>query len=163
MNMNVRLMVTSALFIALTAVATMFIGIKGASGYYHLGDGLFYAAALVLGPVPGALAGGLGGAIADMLTGYAAFAPWTLVIKGLTGWVIGALAFGRKAAGRQVAAMVAGALITIAGYALAVSLMAGWPAALVEIWGNTLQTGLGIAAALLLSPLLTDIIKPGSR
>ena len=45
------------------------------------------------GPLPALVAGGLGSALADLLTGYAHWAPWTLVIKGIEGWIAAAIGF----------------------------------------------------------------------
>lgn len=162
MRGGTRRLVVTAMFVALTTLGTMFLGIRGTTGYYHLGDGIFYAAAMLLGPVPGAVAGGLGGAIADLLGGYPVWAPWTLVIKGATGLVIGSLAAGEAALGRRLAGLVLGALITVVGYAVATTILYGWAAAVVEIWGTGLQTVLGIAVALALRPLLARTLDDGT-
>lgn len=154
MQNQTRHLVVLALFVALTALGTLFLKVPGTTGYYHLGDGIFYAAAILLGPVAGAVAGGLGGAAADILGGYAVWAPWTLAIKGATGWVIGAVVIKTAATGRRVGGLALGALITVAGYAVATTILYGWAAAVVEIAGNIIQTGVGIAVALALVPVL---------
>lgn len=45
----------------------------------------------LLGPVCGAVAGGIGPALADLLAGYTAYVPATLVIKALMGLAAGLL------------------------------------------------------------------------
>ena len=47
-----------------------------------IGDALVLMSAFLLGPVYGTAAAGIGSALADLLTGYAYYAPGTLIIKG---------------------------------------------------------------------------------
>ncbi len=74
----------SAVFMALIIVFTSFIKVPiGVSGYVHLGDLMIYLCASTL-PLPYALvAAGVGGAVSDVIAGYPAWAPFTLVIKML--------------------------------------------------------------------------------
>ena len=78
-------LVLAALFAALIFVATNIIHIPtpGTNGYVNLGDCMVLLGAFLLGPVYGAAAGGIGSALADILSGYAVFAPGTFVIKAL--------------------------------------------------------------------------------
>ncbi len=153
-----RLLVMSALFAALITVGTLLPKIPGPTGYYHLGDGFIYTAAIVLGPGPAAAAAGLGSALADYLGGAAQWAPWTLVIKGIVGYVVGLVAFGKPA--RRLKAMVLGAVITVIGYGLATAVMFDPRAALLETAGNIAQTVVGIVVALVLIPAVTAVYKP---
>jgi len=77
-------------FAALVAATTLMvrIPIPATTGYFNIGDAMIFVAALVFGPVVGGLAGGCGSAIADII-GYPLFAPYTLVIKGMEGWIAG--------------------------------------------------------------------------
>lgn len=68
------------MFAAAIAVATMFFKIPIIVGYVHLGDGLIFLAAAVLGPFA-ALAAGLGSALADLASGYFIYIPVTFCIK----------------------------------------------------------------------------------
>ena len=74
-------LVMAALFAAACCVATAFLKIPGPLGYYHLGDGFCMLAGLLLGPVWGGLAAGIGSALADVITGCAIYAIPTLLIK----------------------------------------------------------------------------------
>ena len=78
-------LVLAALFAALTFVATNIIRvpIPATDGYINLGDCVVLLGAFLLGPVYGAAAGGIGSALADILSGYAVFAPGTFVICGI--------------------------------------------------------------------------------
>jgi uncharacterized membrane protein len=80
----------TVVFIALVFVATTIlrVPIPATAGYFNIGDGIIYAAALLFGPLVGGLAGGIGSAIADVI-GYPIFAPGTLIIKFFEGAVTG--------------------------------------------------------------------------
>ncbi|MHA1506793.1 MAG: ECF transporter S component [Candidatus Asgardarchaeia archaeon] len=86
-------LVISAYMTALVAIATMIfqVYIPATEGYFNLGEAAVYTVAGLFGPRIGALAGGLGSALADLLTGYAIYAPGTFVIKGTEGFVVGFL------------------------------------------------------------------------
>lgn len=91
---HTKTLVFMALMIALSMVGTYMIRfpVVATQGYIHIGDSVLILAILVLGWKKGAAAGGIGEALSDLLAGYAAFAPITLVVKILMGMVIG-LAF----------------------------------------------------------------------
>ena len=67
---NTRRMVLGALLTAMVAVATMAfqVPIPATKGYINLGDTVIFIAALLLGPGYGALAGGVGSAMADLIS-----------------------------------------------------------------------------------------------
>ena len=91
MNSNLKKIIMTALFAALACVATMSIRIPtpGTSGYIHPGDAIVILAGIILGPVYGMLAGGIGSALSDLIGGYFVYVPITLVIKGLVALVSG--------------------------------------------------------------------------
>ena len=77
-------MCVAAIFTALVFVVTAYLHIPTSNGYIHVGDGLIYLAACIL-PWPYAVAVGAGGALlADCLTGFAIWAPGSVIIKSLT-------------------------------------------------------------------------------
>ncbi len=83
----------AAIFTALVAVATAVfqVYIPETKGYFNIGEVMIYTTALLFGPVVGCIAGGVGSALADMITGFYIYAPATLVIKGVEGYVVGYL------------------------------------------------------------------------
>lgn len=83
MNRNLTNCVTAAMFAALTCVFTMVVKVPtiGTNGYVNIGDAVVLVSAWILGSPYGALAAGIGSAMADLLSGYAAYAPGTFVIK----------------------------------------------------------------------------------
>lgn len=81
---NTRLLCISGVFAALVFVVTAYLHIPTNNGYIHVGDGLIYLAACLL-PRHYAVAVGAGGALlADCLTGFAVWAPGSVIIKALT-------------------------------------------------------------------------------
>ena len=71
-------LVIAALFAALTCVATMIFTIPlPGKGYLNTGDCFVILSGCLLGPVYGGLAAGIGSALADLILGYALYAPGT--------------------------------------------------------------------------------------
>ena len=167
MNITIRSMTLAALMIALMTLATLIIRIPNPAtqGYINLGDALLFTIALLFGWRIGGLAGGVGSALADALGGYFIWAPWTLVIKGIEGilvGVIGAWGSGEGPGPRRIAAfaaMVAGGAWMVFGYYMAGSVLFGGVAALTEIPGNLTQAGVAVLVALPLSVLLRNALK----
>ena len=138
-NKHTRLMCIAGVFTALVFVVTAYLHIPTNNGYIHVGDGLIYLAACIL-PWHYAMAVGAGGALlADCLTGFAIWAPGSVVIKAVT-----ALLFtnkGKKMMGlRNWLALIPAAIICAGGYYLYESLiysnfvapLAGIPASLTQ-------------------------------
>ena len=147
----------TALFIALGYVATslLVIPVPG-GGYLNLGDTIVLLGAYLLGPVYGAVAGGFGPALADLLAGYGIYVPATLVIKALMG-VTAAMLYRalRKKVWGVVLCGAAAEAIMIAGYYLFESFLAGNPAAgFMGVPGNLVQAAFGVAASTLLTAAL---------
>ncbi len=108
--MKSREIALTGLMAALTLVVTrsFIIPIPQTKGFFNVGETAVYMAALLFGPRVGGLAGGIGSALADLSLGYASFAPFTLVIKGVEGYVVGLL-------GRRAQAGVVGLVAAILG------------------------------------------------
>ena len=158
---------------ALTAVLTLASVPLPGGGYYNFGDVAIFIAAAALGPVAGAFAGGLGGALGDLILGYTFYAPFTLVIKALEGLIAGLLFKAFKSAfikdgGRVKKAVfsavsnVVGGLIMAAGYFLAEGLLrAGgkWEGGLVNLPWKILQGALSaVVAAVVLFVCRLDVL-----
>lgn len=84
-HINTRKLTLTALFMALTCVATSIIKIPtvGTGGYIHPGDAFVILSGILLGPLYGALAGGIGSALADLFGGYLVYVPITLIVKAI--------------------------------------------------------------------------------
>ena len=151
-----KLLVKTALFAALTAAATMVVRVPSPTGgYVNAGDAVVLLSAFLLGPAAGAVAAGVGSALADLFAGYALYVPATLVIKGLTALVAGLVLRGAGTAVKPFRAVLAGVLgetVMVGGYYVfeAIFIVDGWTAALVEIPGNLVQAAFGVTAGTLL-------------
>jgi len=88
-----RKLAEMAIFSALVAAATMVFSVyvPATRGYFNVGEIMVYTSALLMGPVVGAFAGGVGSMIADIALGYTHYAPATLIIKGVEGFIVGYL------------------------------------------------------------------------
>lgn len=143
-----------ALFIALVTVATLAIRvpIPATGGYVNIGDTMIMFIALLFGKRYGAICGGLGSALADVIGGYMQYALITLVVKGLEGFLVGFLFdfFKRKKVLAPVVCLL-GAVLMIFGYfvAEATILSYGW-AALGSVGANCIQGGLSVIFAQIL-------------
>ena len=88
-------LVINALFIALTLVATWLINIRlpfmGSGGLIHLGNVPLFVAAMLFGRKTGAIAGAFGMGLFDLMSGWTAWAPFTFIIVGCMGYVVGLL------------------------------------------------------------------------
>ncbi len=82
-------LVMGALFAAVCFVLTAFVKVPVVIGYINLGDLAVMLGAVCLGPLWGALSGGLGSALADIMAGYAAYVPGTFIIKFLVALIVG--------------------------------------------------------------------------
>ncbi len=148
---------------ALCAVGTMLIQIPTGGGYVHIGDSMVLLSGILLGPVGGAIAAGFGSGLADVLSGYGVYAPFTLVIKGLmamaSGLVWTMVMKDAKAVGpmilKYIMAVVPSVLILVTGYYLTELVLSDAAYAVSSIIPNTFQgvvggaLGLPVAIALL--------------
>lgn len=93
-NFNTKTLSLSALFIALVYISTMIftIPIPATQGYIHLGDSVIMLISVFFGWQYGMLAAGIGSGLADLLGGYPHWIIFTVIIKGLMGYVIGKMA-----------------------------------------------------------------------
>src|SRR5712692_5124257 len=91
--MKSQTLASAAIFTAFVAAATSVftIYIPATTGYFNVGEIMVYTTALLMGPRVGAFAGGVGSAISDLMLGYWYYAPGTLLIKGVEGFVVGYL------------------------------------------------------------------------
>ncbi len=152
-----------AIFAALVAAVTLTIAIPipATSGYFNFGETLIYVAALLFGPFAGLLAGS-GASIADMLVAPQ-FAPGTLAIKAIEGFIVGYLTkqLNKKIKSLTLSATIAitiGGFEMVAGYFLYETLILGYPPALalVEVPFNIVQMLVGLAIAI---PIMHAVIR----
>lgn len=163
MNTSLKKIVMAALFAALACAATMSIRIPtpGTGGYIHPGDAIVILSGVVLGPVWGLLAGGIGSALADLLGGYFIYVPITFVIKGLVALTAGLIyeKIGKTKKSRYTAVVLGGIVNIIfvaGGYFLCEAMMYGMAAA-ASIPANIIQGISGLIISIVLYPVLIAI------
>ena len=164
MNSNLKKLLMTALFAALACVATMSIRIPtpGTNGYIHPGDAVVILSGIILGPVWGMLAGGIGSALADLIGGYFIYVPITLVIKGLIALIAGVVyqKIGKTSKTRYTVVILGGVtdiILVAGGYFLCESFMYGAAGAAASIPANIIQGIGGLIIACVLYPILIAI------
>jgi len=115
-RMDTKVVASTAVFTAFVAATTSVFSvyIPATQGYFNVGEIMVYTAALLMGPYVGAFAGGVGSMLSDLSLGYPYYAPGTLVVKGLEGFIVGYLASrarGRSARGPSKAVTLAGGAV----------------------------------------------------
>ncbi|MDR1580737.1 MAG: TIGR04002 family protein [Synergistaceae bacterium] len=139
---GVRNVVLAGLFTAIIFVVTAYFPrIPTVRGYVHVGDSVIYIAACLLNQPGAAISAALGGFLADALTGYLVWAPFTALIKAAL--TISFTARGSKTLSlRNFLAALAAFPITIGGYYLAAWRITGDTLApLAEVPFNVAQAG----------------------
>ena len=163
MNNNLKKLILAALFAALSCVATMSIRIPtpGTGGYIHPGDAIVILSGVILGPVWGFLAGGIGSALSDLIGGYFVYVPITFVIKGLVALVAGLLyqKVGKNQKSRYVAVVLGGVadIILVAGGYFVCEFFIYGAGATASIPANIIQGVGGLVISCILYPILISI------
>lgn len=163
---NINVLVVTAMFLALTYVFTAFVNIRlpfgGNGGLIHLGNIPLFVCAMVFGKKAGAISGGVGMALFDLVGGWTAWAPFTLVIVATMGYVVGAITEKKRNYGWKVGAILAALVIKIVGYYITeVVLYGNWATPVLSIPGNMLQVGTAGILVLLIIPALEKVAKRG--
>ena len=163
MNNNLKKLILAALFAALSCVATMSIRIPtpGTSGYIHPGDASVILSGVILGPVWGFLAGGIGSALSDLIGGYFIYVPITFVIKGLVALAAGLLyqKVGKNQKSRYIAVILGGVadIILVAGGYFVCEFFIYGAGAAASIPANIIQGVGGLVISCILYPILISI------
>lgn len=154
---NVTELTLCAVFAAVICVFTMFIQVRiipAEGGMVHIGNVPLFFAAAFFGKKTGAVAGGIGMMLSDLLTGWVTYAPVTLIVVALMGFVVGAIVKKKPTLVNLLLAVAAALVIKIAGYYIGeVILFKSFTVPLASIPGNVIQiiTGAIIAVPLILA------------
>lgn len=158
MNNNLTRIIKAAVFAALACVCTVMIAIPlPGGGYANLGDTIVIASGFFCGPVFGAFAAAIGSALADILSGFALYAPATFVIKGCMALVVGMICKSVNNNGfswRLVPAAISAEAIMVLGYFLYEIVIYDIGVAIVDIPGNAVQGACGIVFSMILINVL---------
>lgn len=100
---------------------------------------MVFIASFTFGPAIGGFAGGIGSSLSDaLLPGGQYFAPFTLVIKGTEGYLVGYIA-QRSFRRREQAAWLVGGSVVVGGYFVAEAFLFGL------VFGASVAPGLAYA------------------
>lgn len=168
---TVQFLTVTAIFIALTYLFTAFINVRlpiaANGGLIHLGNVPLFIGAIIFGKKTGMIAGGIGMGLFDLLSGWTLWAPFTLVIVGLMGYVVGKMT--EKEEHQKfiwyVAAIAAACVIKVVGYYIAEIIIYGnFIAPVASIPGNLVQIGVAAVIVLIvISPLNIAARKTGLK
>ena len=161
-NKSTLKLIISGVFAALACVATL-IHIPTATGYIHAGDAVVVLCGILLGAMYGPACAGIGSMLADLLLGYAAYAPATLIIKATVAF-IAAIAFKSftKLKMKPILALilsaVLGGIAMVSGYLFFEgAIMGAGFGAISAVPGNLLQATAGVVISALLYPVIIKI------
>jgi len=150
-------LILTAMLIALIFVATIFLNIKlpitANGGLVHLGTAMLFISSILFGPKKGAIAGAVGMGLFDLISGWTLWAPFTILTRGLQGYLVGKIAWSK---GRNGTSMIVNLLATIVsipfmlvGYYLCEGILYGnWIIPAASIPGNIVQNVIGILVAI---------------
>ena len=153
---SLKRLVLAGLFAALTSVATL-ISVPLPFGYANLGDLFVILCGVILGPVYGGLAAGIGAALSDLVLGYALYAPATFLIKGIMAvivWLFAQQLAKKFFTLRFIIGSFLAELFMVAGY-LGFELIIYGKGAFASIPGNTIQATVCFIAAIVVFVVLS--------
>ena len=144
-----------ALFCALCCIGTLVIEIPLPNGFFNVGDVFVLLAGWCLGPVFGTLAAAVGTALADVIAGWAFYAPGTFVIKGIEALLAYFVCYFWKKCLKndkldivaRIISAVVGGLCMVLGYFFYESIFYGFGGAAASLVGNFTQAACCIVCA----------------
>ena len=161
MNSKLKKTVIAAIMAALTAVVGRLIVIPlPGNGFLNIGDSFVCLSGLILGPVWGGAAAGIGALFTDLLAGYPIYAPATFAIMFAMGAVCGLIM--KKADvlshGKRILMTILGGalceLIMVGGYFVFEIFLYDFHTATLDIIGNLIQGGGSLVAFVLLAEVV---------
>ncbi|MGE4585350.1 MAG: ECF transporter S component [Sphaerochaeta sp.] len=152
-NRNALKVAVVAVLTAVVVVFTMVVRIPTAKGYLNLCDVAIAFIAFTFGPWSAFIAAGLGTALADLISGYAQWAPISFLVHGLEGLLVALIV--RQRTGTEasflrklLAGVVCIATVTLGYFALSTLFISTASVAAAEIPGNLAQSGVGFVLGL---------------
>ena len=161
-------MVETGLLTALVFVATLFIHIplpiSASGGLVHTGTAMLFVVAIVFGKEKGAIAGAIGMAIFDLSSGWALWAPFTFVVRGIMGYMVGYITWSKNREGNNflinVLAVILSGAWMIGGYYITEGILYGnWISPMMSIPGNIAQIAIGLILGLPIAKILKKYVK----
>ena len=155
-SQKIKEMVQIAMLTAITYLAVSFLNIpNGIGGVIHLGDSIIFATAILFGTRHAVISGAIGMTMFDAFSPYAAWAPYTFVIKVVMALILGLIVNSGNAKGNNWVKNIIGLILAgawgVAGYYGAEVIMTGnLYAPVAGMFGNIIQVTAGGAIAVVL-------------
>jgi uncharacterized membrane protein len=134
-----------------------------ARGYIHLGDAGIFFSSFAFGPWIGAVSGGLGTALADVAGGFPQWAPFSFLIHGAQGFIVGWMSRRWTGVWGLILSAVCGGAIVVIGYLAAGAYLSGVGASVGELPLNVIQVGVGAAIGVPLFAAVRRAYPPITR
>lgn len=150
-------LILTSMAIALVFIATLLLNIRlpiaANGGLVHLGTAMLFIIATLFGPKKGAIAGGVGMGLFDLFSGWTLWAPFSLVTRGLQGYIVGKISWLNGRNGGSIGFNILAALVSLpfmlAGYYICEAvLFSSWIIPLASIPGNLVQNIVGLIVAI---------------
>ena len=166
---HIKSIAITAICLVLVFVFTALVNIRlpfaPNGGLIHLGNLPLFVAAILFGKRTGMIAEGIGMALFDLMSGWTLWAPFTLVIVGCMGLVVGAITEKHQTFPFYLLALVAACAIKIVGYYFAEAIIYGnLIVPITSIPGNLIQVGVAAVITLvIIHPLRLAVEHTGLR
>ena len=144
-----------AMMAAITFIGIYAVKIPSLHGYSHMGDCMIFLSVLILGTRKGALAGGIGAALSDLLGGYMHWVFPTFFIKYIMAITMGLFIdkIMPNVKGNWLIGSIVGGIVQIVLYTVIKVFLFDWAYAIGSVPGLTSQTITGIVLGAILVTL----------
>lgn len=150
-----------AIMTAITVVFTLFVRVPTTKGYFNLCDVAIYFCAFSFNPLVAFISAGVGTALADMISGYAQWAPISFIVHGAEGLIVALLLRRNRNAVRKILASTIGVVIVAGGYFLiGGAVLTGFTTALIEVPMNIVQASVGAVIGFAVSLAVAKAYPP---
>jgi len=162
-----------ASIVILSAIVTIFtyavrIPVAPTGGNLNFSDVAIFFTAFTFGPIPALIASAIGTSAANLISGYAQWAPFTFFIRGLEGFLIGVVynIFMKENSRinniflQGFLCFLVGGTVMVMGYFIAGTFMVGPGAALLGIPGDVVQALVGVVGGMSLAVAIKKAYPP---
>lgn len=157
-DQRVKQLALGGLLASLVLLATWQLKVPTAIGYIHLGDGVIFLSAMLMGNFA-ALVAGVGSALADLMAGYPQYIIPTFIIKAAMGLLAARLTLSGKHI-RNAFVFAIAECIMVGGYFLfELFYYKNWGSAVGSVPFNLLQGIAGVALGVVFSLYLPHLKK----
>jgi len=158
-NSRIKHLVLSSIFAAMVCLATAVFSFPlPGNGFANLGDCFVILCGGIIGSWWGFAAAAVGAALADILLGYAIYAPATFVIKGIMTLVVYYIAGKSEKFSviKNTLSAITAEIVMIVGYFMFELAIYGAGVAVPDLLGNSMQ---GIVGAITGTVILSVLMK----